>query len=282
MLFILIDYDEPFAPWLAPYLLGFVLLAILAYLFKFFQNWYSLKYNRPLYRDLFVYKKINEKQTTFLNDKFLFYQKLSSKNKKRFRHRVATFMNEKKFIGRENVDFDEELKLKIAANACMLSFGRKNYKFKLIEVIILFPEKFYSDLIDDFRTKEFNPQQKAVVFSCENLQKMGNRNPIVFEFMHALQLEAKISSDMDSQRFSANYQKILHQLLNAETKSRLEKTLLKEYPFTNQFEFMGVLAESFFEQRDVFKRDFPELYENIRKILGYEDFGSNSTRKSNA
>lgn len=271
MLFLQIENNEPYAPWLAPYILGFVLLAILAYLFRFFQNWYSLKYHRPLFRDLLVYKKLNEKQFEYLKE-FSFYKKLSSKNKKRFQHRVATFVGEKKFIGRENFRITDEIITKIAANACILSFGRKNYRYKLIDAVILFQKKFYSNLIEDFRTKEFNPKQEAIVFSYENIQTKDNRNPIVFEFMQALQVEARISNDIDSQRFNANYQNILHQLLNPETKERLEKTLLKDYPFSNQFEFMGVLAECFFEQEIAFKRDFPELYKNVERILGYEDF----------
>lgn len=266
---------EVFAPWLAPYLLGLVLVTFLIFLFRFFQNWYSLTYNRPLFRDLWIYKKLTSDQLEVLQEKLPYYKNFSDKNKKRFEHRVCVFLSKKKFIGRENIDFTDDLKLLIAGYACMLSLGRKNYLFNLVEVIILFPDGFSGEMNAGMRYSEFNPKQKAVVFSQSVLANELNdpenttKNSVLFEFMHAMQVEARIRKDMDAQRFNANYQEILHYLLEPGIKSDLESTLLKEFPFSNEFEFMAALAVCFFKQPERFQTDFPELFEYLKKLLGY-------------
>lgn len=263
-----------YAPWLAPYIFGLMILAILAYMFKLFQNWYSLKYHKPLYRDVVLSKTLPAEQIEFLQKQFPFYTRLTDKNQKRFRHRVAIFISRKNFVGREGFEITDTVTLLIAAHACMLSFGRKNYLYKLVDSIIIFPEEFHSELHHDFRTHEFNPKRRVIVFSwkrvTEKLAANPKRNLILFECMHAMQVEARVSNTMDSQRLEANYQSILQQLMHPEFKERLEKTLLKTYPFSNEFEFMAVLGECFFEAPKVFQTEFPELYIHVKRILGYE------------
>lgn len=273
MIAFLADPDE-YTPWLAPYVFTLMILAILAFLFKIFQNWYSIKYHKPLYRDVFFSKTISAEQVGFLHDQFPFYSKLSKKHQKRFRHRIATFISKKEFVGMEGFDITDEIILFIAAHACMLSFGRKNYLYKLVDTIVIFPEEFQSELRHDFRIHEFNPKRNAIVFSwsdiMEKLTAEPKRNFILFEFMHAMQLEAKFNQNLDSRRLEVNYQTILQQLIHPEFKERLEKSLLKDHPFSNEFEFMAVLGECFFENSVVFQTVFPELYMNVKRILGYD------------
>ena len=51
-------------------------------------------------------------------------------------------------------------------------------------------------------------------------------------------------------------------------KSKLEELLLKEYSFSNEFEFTAVLAELFFEQKELFRSELPELYTDMSRMLG--------------
>ncbi|QNJ96922.1 zinc-dependent peptidase [Constantimarinum furrinae] len=276
MLFLQADEN---VTWLAPYAYTIVLIGFAFVLFRVFEGWYAGKYNRPLFRHYFVFKKLKPSQLKVLQEEFYFYQKLSEKHKRQFRHRVATFIEDKKFVGREKLEVTERMKVLVAAVGCMLSFGRKNYEYVLIEYILIYPGKFYSAINQDYHKGEFNPREKALVISWKSFEKGykitdDKYNLGIHEFMHAMQLEAKQSGDLDSSRFVKQFQNILKQLTDQELKDKLDETrFFREYAFTNQYEFMAVLAEYFIEAPTEFKSHFPKLYSHTQDLLNFRFAG---------
>jgi hypothetical protein len=266
--------DEKIA-WMAPYAYAIVLLGFSLFLFRVFENWYAAMYNKPLFRHYWVFKKLTSEQVAILEQDFYFYQKLSEKHKRQFRHRVATFISEKQFVGREGLVVTERMKVLIAAAGCMLSFGRKNYEYTLIQFILLYPKQFYSAINDDYHKGEFNPREKALVLSWKDFEKGykitdDNLNLGIHEFMHAMQLESRQSKDIDATRFAKQFQNILIQLTDANLKEKLDETqYFRAYAFTNQYEFMAVLAEYFIESPNDFKSHFPKLYSHTQKLLNF-------------
>lgn len=271
--------SEAYAPWLAPYAYGIVLLGFAFFLFRVFENWYAATFERPLFRHYFVFKRLPVSQIQILTSEFVFYNKLSEKHKKQFRHRVAQFISEKKFVARGDLILTDQMKVLIAAMGCMLSFGRKNYTYGLIEFILVYPKEFYSTVNNAYHKGEFNPHERALVLSWmdfENGFKIDNDNVNVgiHEFMHAMQLEAIQGRDIDSSRFTRQFQNILKQLTDKEVKARLDESrFFRAYAFTNQYEFMAVLAEYFFESPQEFKRIFPEIYGYTKKLLNFNFAG---------
>ena len=271
---LLIQTDEN-ATWLAPYAYIIVLLGFAFVLFRLIESWYAGRYNRPLYRHYFVYRKLTSEQTQVLEEEFSFYGMLSKKYQKQFRHRVATFIAEKKYVGRDGLEVDERMKVLVAALGCMLSFGRQNYGYGLIEYILLYPKAFYSTVNDNFHKGEFNPRQRTLVLSWEDFERGykitdDNLNLGIHEFMHAMQLEAMRGKDLDSTRFAKQFQNILRQLTKQHVKDKLDETrYFRDYAFTNQFEFMAVLAEYFIESPKEFKSHFPKLYDHTQKLLNF-------------
>lgn len=117
----------------------------------------------------------------------------------------------------------------IASLACMLSFGRKNYEFALVDYILVYPGEFYSAINDRYHKGEFNPREKALVLSWKDFEEgyqitNDKRNLGIHEFMHAMQLESKSSRDLDSNRFAKQFQNILKRLTHPEIKAKLEDT----------------------------------------------------------
>ena len=266
--------DENIA-WMAPYAYAIVMLGFAFFLFRVFENWYANTYNKPLFRHYMVYKKLSKSQAEIIENDFSFYKKLSDKHKRQFQHRVATFIAEKKFVGREQLEVTERMKVLIAAAGCMLSFGRKNYEYALIEFILIYPNEFYSAVNDDYHKGEFNPREKALVLSWKDFEDGykitdDNLNLGIHEFMHAMQLESRQSKDIDAMRFAKQFQNILVQLTNQELKDKLDETrYFRAYAFSNQYEFMAVLAEYFIESPIDFKTHFPKLYKHTQKLLNF-------------
>lgn len=276
---LLLPLSEASAPWLAPYAYGIVLLGFIFFLYRILEFSISEYLDRPLFRHFFVYKKLSPPQTAILQNEFEFYNSLSQKHKRQFSHRMAYFISEKKFVGREGLQVSEQMKVLIAAVACMLSFGRKNYTFGLVEGIIIYPEAFFSTINQKYHKGEFNPKEQVVVLSWKDFKdglKKGNDNLNVgiHEFMHAMQLEAKTSKDIDSARYKKHFQAILQRLTNQEVRLKLNETnYFREYAFTNQYEFMAVLSEYFFESPKDFKGAFPEIYAHLKKLLNFNFAG---------
>ena len=275
---LVLQFDEN-ASWLAPYAYTIVLLGFAFFLFRIFENWYGSTYNRPLYRHYFVYKKLTSIQRNILENEFSFYRKLSSKQQRQFRHRVAVFISKKEFIGREGLEVTERMKVLISAMGCMLSFGRRNYLYQLIEYILIYPEEFYSTINEAYHHGEFNPRERALVLSWAEFEK-GYKitddkfNLGIHEFMHAMQLEALQSRDLDSYRFGRQFQNILQHLTQKEVKNKLDQTkFFKAHEFSNQYEFMAVLAEYFIESPSEFKANFPILYNFTLKLLNFRFAG---------
>lgn len=265
--------------WLIPLVSGALGVWVLYLIFGIFENLYANTYDKLLYRDLFIFRTLSRKQKEILTKEFHFYSVLTSKEQKRFEHRVASFIKDKEFVGRDDLKVTDRMIVLIAAVGCMLTFGRKHYKYALVDYILIYPTAFYSNINADYHKGEFNPREKALVLSWEDFEigyriTDDNLNLGIHEFMHALQLDAKRSNDVDALRFERQFDKILQRLTNQELKDKLDEVqYFRAYAFTNQFEFMAVLAEYFIESPEDFKQHFPQLYEYQKRLLNFDFAG---------
>jgi len=265
--------------WIVPYVFTALGIFVLYLLFRLFEHWYTNRYDVLLYKQLFVFRTLSRKQKKILEEDFHFYTLLTSKQQRRFEHRVAYFIKTKSFVGREELVVTDQMKVLIAAVGCMLTFGRKQYSYVLLEHILIYPKDFYSVINDTYHKGEFNPRQRTLVLSWKDFE-LGyritddNLNLGVHEFMHALQLEAKSSNDIDALRFERQYNNILRRLSDTNLKDRLDAVkYFRAYAFTNQYEFMAVLAEYFIESPKDFKVNFPELYQYKKTLLNFNFAG---------
>ncbi|WP_374707785.1 zinc-dependent peptidase [Flavobacterium sp. J372] len=46
---------------------------------------------------------------------------------------------------------------------------------------------------------------------------------------------------------------------------------LRDYAYTNQFEFLAVVLEHFFETPTEFKQRFPELYGMVKRMINFRE-----------
>ncbi len=272
--FDLVDPNNNYV-WLAPYVFAVVFIGIMFLVFKLFERFYSIQYDKPLARHYFVYRRLKAEDKAFLRSNFSFYNRLKSKHKKQFEH----FISSKNFMGRQDLQLENSHRLLIAAVGCMLSFGRKNYNYKLIDTVLIYPNEFYSNSNEAYHQGEFNPQHRVIAFSWEDFEKgyeitNDNLNLGIHEFMHAMQIEAKVSRDADSARFNKQFRNILRRLTNEDVKNKLEDTrFFRAYAFSNQYEFMAVLSEYFFESPSEFRQHFPEIYNYKKKMLNFNFIG---------
>jgi Mlc titration factor MtfA (ptsG expression regulator) len=240
---------------------------------------YMMMYNRPLYVHFYVFpKKLQAPHTALLEDYFKFYSNLSWRRKIYFRHRVAAFMQTYKFVGREGLVVTDEMKVKIAATAVMLTFGMRKYLLGSFSVIMVYLDVFKSANSDDFHKGEFNPKAGIVVFSwkhfLEGLQyNNDNLNLGLHEFAHVLHFDAmRKRRGASAVIYSDMFSKVMAFVADPANRQRLiSNGYFREYAYTNQHEFMAVILEHFFETPQQFKQNFPELYGIVKKMINFRE-----------
>ncbi len=263
----------------------FLLYVLLTVYFSFFiLKWmiepaYMLIYSKPLYVHFYLFpKKMSESGRTVLRNNFAFYRNLSPKRKTYFEHRVESFIAKYMFIGRNDLVVTDEMKIKIAATSVMLSFGMRSYLPSVFEGIIIFPGAFES-ANGVLHKGEFNPMAKVVVFSWQDFEQgltfdNDNINLGLHEFAHVLHFDSvsKRRSGSSGIIFSDTYKEIMAFIANPEKRQKLrESNYLRLYAYTNQFEFIAVTLEYFFETPREFRQKLPELYDMVKKMINFRE-----------
>lgn len=254
------------------FLLAFCLF--LREIFVFFEYGFGFVFDKPLFVHFCLFpKKISPEALLFLNTQFPFYAGLSDKGKVYFEHRVACFFDKYDFVSREGFVITEEVKVHIAATFTMLSFGMREYLCEVFDRIIIYPSIYYSRITKQYHKGEFNPNTKTVVFSWEDFQKgfdisSDNLNLGIHEFAHVLHHHGLENNDSSAMLFSRMYAMINEDVSDAEFREQLiQSNYFRLYAFTNQFEFLAVILENYFETPLEFEKRFPDLYEKVGLML---------------
>lgn len=249
--------------------------------FRMLEMVYVFKKRRPLYLHPYLrLKTLPQAQKTILEEQFSFYQRLNKKQQRFFEHRVYNFIEDKTFIGRQEQVIDDEVKVLISSTAIMLTFGFRDYYIGLIDKIFVYPEAYYSQLNKQLHQGEFNPQLEALVLSWTHFKhgydiENDNLNLGVHEFSHAIHLNSIKERDVSSGIFTDSYKELMHLLSENET-LRLEliqTRYFRDYAYTNQYEFVAVIIESFIESPDEIRTQFPMIYQKVKQMLNFNFAG---------
>ncbi|WP_121667669.1 zinc-dependent peptidase [Mesonia aquimarina] len=223
--------------------------------------------------------RLSKKDQEFLIENFSFYNQLSADKKKFFEHRIISFISTKKFEGREQVVVTYEMKLWVAATAIMLTFGMRNYKLPMLEIILIYPDIYLSTVTKNYHKGEYNPYMRALVFSWKHFKEgyadsNDNLNLGIHEFIHLIQINSYKKNDISAVIFTDTSKELIRLLANPSIREKLLKEdYFRNYAYTNQLEFLAVLVEYFIESPTIFKQKFPDFYIKIRKMLNYNFVG---------
>jgi len=213
------------------------------------------------------------RQQEILRANYTFYTNLSDKNRRVFEHRVVKFVQQHRFIGKGGLQVTSKMELLIAGTAIMLSFGYSDYLYDLFTTIIIYPKDYYSTITHQHHKGETNPRFGVLVFSWEDFKaglaiENDNLHLGLHEFTHALHFSYKHTRSRQGVRFLSNFDKILAYLTRASVQKKLiESGYIRSYAFENQYEFLAVLVEHFFETPEKFKREHPTIFGLMLQLL---------------
>ena len=250
--------------------LGFVFFNIVEPIYVFF-------YNKPLVvHSHLLPRRISDEQRNILAQNFPFYNKLSPSKKRYFEHRINKFIDKYEFIGHE-IEITDEILVLISGTYVMLTFGMRNYLSDLFQKILIYPTVYYSTINEVYHRGEFNPRMKTVVFSWEDFLSghgvaTDNINLGLHEFTHVMHFHCLKSRDVNAAIFQDEYAEIVAIYTSPELIQQInDKAYFRLYAYENQFEFISVLLEHFFESPNDFKTIHPQLYAHVKRMINFNE-----------
>lgn len=174
--------------------------------------------------------------------------------------RVYLFQKTKKFIGKDGVKITEELKCIISASAVQLTFGLKNYLISHFNVIILYPQPFFSKVFK-MRLKGSAARNGIIAFSLIDyydayLDDKDNLNLGLHEMAHAFEIDNQYNQKPEinfDEWKKLTYTEFIYI-------KRGNENWLRKYAAQNTYEFFAVIIECFFESPEQMEHELPDVY----------------------
>jgi len=211
------------------------------------------------------------------------YNRLPAELKKQLHGLVNVFVAEKTFEGCGGLEINDEIKVTIAAQACMLLLNRKPSFFPKLKTILVYPHTYVAKTIssdgkvrvdkDSVRLGE-SWQNGPVVLSWNSvtggaMNVRDGRNVVFHEFSHRLDQEDGAADGAPILEKRSNYV-TWARILGAEyetlqkKKKKHRRSVMNKYGATNPAEFFAVATETFFEKPKQMNKKHPELYEEMK------------------
>lgn len=211
------------------------------------------------------------------------YRSLPADLQLKLKKLIQLFIAEKQFIGCEGLEITDEIRLNIAAQACLLMLNRPTALYPNLRSILVYPAAYLVPVSNtdaagvvshdnQLRLGE-SWQQGKVVLSWPDSQQgaadpFDGHNVVLHEFAHQLDQENGSANGAPFLASTEAY-RVWSQVLSDEfatLQQRLRQgipSLFNAYAATNPAEFFAVITEVFFEQPQEFSAQHPALYRQL-------------------
>lgn len=222
-----------------------------------------------------------------LQSNFPIYGRLPDADREELQGNIHVFLNEKRFEGCGGLEMTDEIRVTIAAQACLLLLRRETDFFPSMTSIYVYPSLFFTDTVEeniDGTVSEFEEDRSGesweygpVVLSWEDavagaLREEDGYNTVIHEFTHQLDMENGAADGVP--RLDSGEQYETWDRVFSESFERFERmveadrqTVIDEYGIEGPDEFFAVATEHFFLTPIELKREFPDLYAELSKYF---------------
>lgn len=213
-----------------------------------------------------------------------YYRVLSPEDRRELEGHIQVFLAEKRFEGLGGLTITDEIRVSIAALACVLLLHRETDYYPKVTSILVYPSAF------SVQTKRRQPDGTVanvdevhlgeawhwgeVILSWDDVRKgaadiRDGQNVVFHEFAHKLDaedgptdgapaLERRSMYVAWARVLSGEYEHLIDDL------EHHRRTCLRSYAATNPAEFFAVVTEEFFERPTRLLTCHPALYEQMK------------------
>jgi Mlc titration factor MtfA (ptsG expression regulator) len=212
-----------------------------------------------------------------------YYRLLTPDEQAELRGHIQVFLDEKRFEGCGGLEVTDEIRVTIAAQACILLLHRETDYYPRMQTILVYPHRYVADaklrlpdgtVLEGVHTRLGESWYRGpVVLSwddvCRGAADVHDGHNVVFhEFAHQLDSESGANEGapvLPRRSMYLAWARVLgheYEHLIDDLKHH-RRTFIDAYGATSPTEFFAVVTEAFFEQPVQLKRRHPELYDQL-------------------
>ena len=217
-----------------------------------------------------------------------FFSRLSANDQSELLNHIQVFLTEKRFEGCGGLEITDEIRVTIAAQACLLLLHRRADYFPGLLTILVYPSTYMAEEKRQIaehvweegtmtRLGETGRRMGSLVLSCDAVKAgaadpSDGKNVVLHEFAHQLDYENS-AADGVPELATREQQLVWSEVMTTEFASLRAAhetgiaTLLDTYGATDPVEFFAVSTEAFFERPRALRARHPKLYAELHKYF---------------
>jgi Mlc titration factor MtfA (ptsG expression regulator) len=236
-------------------------------------------------RDRLKQEKFPNHWLHIIESNVFIYQHLSTDQQRELRGHVQVFLKEKQLIGCLGLQITEEIRVTIAAMACLLLFCDRKTYFPNLKSILVYPHAYIVNetvmndryIVEERRVARLGESwsKDQLILSWEQVKQdtlnwQDGHNVVLHEFAHQLDQEDGQAEGVPILPRSLDYA-LWSKVMTTEFLQlcdRIEKgnrTVMDSYGATNPAEFFAVATETFFEKPHQLNKKHQDLYELLQR-----------------
>jgi Mlc titration factor MtfA (ptsG expression regulator) len=209
------------------------------------------------------------------------------------RRRMQIFLAEKRFEGVGGLEMADEIRVTVAAQACVLLLHRDDDDYPALSTILVYPTAYRVPILEhsaDGMVTEGHQVRlgeawnaETIVLSWDDVRRGAagdddGHNVVFHEFAHQLDMEDRDANGApvlaDHTMYAAWARVLGHEYEQLRSAvERREHTLLDAYGTQSPAEFFAVATETFFEQPVKLRDEHSELYGQLRDFYRQDPAG---------
>lgn len=219
----------------------------------------------------------------YLEKNLPIYNKLGTADQRQLQRLINVFLDQKTFFGCAGLQINDEIRISVAAQACLLLLNRPGSVYGNLHYILVYPHAFQktTEQVDEVGVVAQSNigllgeswSNGKVILSWDDVTHgvsdfSDGHNVVLHEFAH--QLDAASGSTNGAPPLHRNRYSVWAKVLAGEYEQlqqdvlKHHRTVMDYYGATNPAEFFAVATETFFEKPREMAQCHPELFEQLK------------------